>query len=690
MRARDSIHLVAWTLSALLLATPAVAPQGFTPRDVARLRSAASAVISPDGERVAYLLVVPREPLENEDGAAWSELHVVDSDGSSRAFVGGHVNVSQIAWTPDGRGITFLAKRDGDDYRSLYVIPLAGGESRRLVTHGANVRSYALASDGKRVAFLANEPDSEAQEKLDEQGFDQIIYEEDWRAVRVWIAEPDTEQEPRLLEHDGSASTLRFSPDGTKLALALAPTSLVDHSYTRRRLTILDATEGTVLARFENPGKLGDIVWSPDGQHIAFISAADANDPMDGRLMVAPAAGGGMRELMPSYDDGHVSGIRWVDENTLSFVMQEGVETFTARIGADGSRLEKLIPKGEVVVSRLSLSKDGSKAAFVGQRSSHPREVFYVTSGEKPRRLTNSNPWLEQIELAKQEVVDYEARDGMRLEGILIRPLNEQPGRRYPLIVNVHGGPESHYSNGWLTAYSQPGQTAAARGFAVFYPNYRGSTGRGVEFSKHGHADAAGPEFDDLVDAVDHLVEIGLVDRDKVGITGGSYGGYASAWGATYYSERFAASVMFVGISNNISKVGTTDIPEEMYLVHHRKWLFDDWDYFLKRSPIYYAEKGRTPILILHGDEDPRVHPSQSMELYRHLKNLGQTPVRLVFYRGEGHGNRRAASRFDYNLRMLRWMEHYLLGPGGDPPDYHIAYEQAMAPMSATTKSNEP
>jgi dipeptidyl aminopeptidase/acylaminoacyl peptidase len=242
----------------------------------------------------------------------------------------------------------------------------------------------------------------------------------------------------------------------------------------------------------------------------------------------------------------------------------------------------------------------------------------------------------------------------------------------------VHGGPESHVSNGWVTSYSRPGQVGAARGFAVFYPNYRGSTGRGVDFSKLGQADAAGKEFDDLVDGVDHLVAMGLVDKNKVGITGGSYGGYASAWGATYYSDRYAASVMFVGISDNVSKLGTTDIPEEMFLVHHRKRLWDDWDYFLNSSPIRHVERHRTPTLILHGKEDPRVHPSQSLELHRHLKTLGQAPVRLVFYPGEGHGNRRAAARLDYNVRMLRWMEHYLQGPGGDPPDYTIDYAKMM------------
>ena len=135
------------------------------------------------------------------------------------------------------------------------------------------------------------------------------------------------------------------------------------------------------------------------------------------------------------------------------------------------------------------------------------------------------------------------------------------------------------------------------------------------------------------------------------------------------------ASVMFVGISDNISKVGTTDIPYEMYMVHHRKWLWDDWKYFLERSPIYHVKKGRTPTLILHGKDDPRVHPGQSMELFRHLKTLGKAPVRLVFYPGEGHGNRKSAARYDYNLRLLRWMEHYLKGPGGKAPDKNLDYD---------------
>jgi dipeptidyl aminopeptidase/acylaminoacyl peptidase len=240
----------------------------------------------------------------------------------------------------------------------------------------------------------------------------------------------------------------------------------------------------------------------------------------------------------------------------------------------------------------------------------------------------------------------------------------------------VHGGPEGHRRNGWLSTYGSPGQVLAARGFAVFYPNYRGSTGRGVEFSKLGQADPAGGEFDDLVDAVDHLVDIGLVDRDRVGVTGGSYGGYATAWCATRYSDRFAAGVMRVGISNKISKVGTTDIPREDLLVHSRKLVYDEFEFFLERSPIAHAKGARTPLLILHGKDDPRVSVTQSREMYRALKMNTQTPVRLVLYPGEEHGNKRAAARYDYMLRSLRWMEHYLNGPGGEAPPYRLQYRQ--------------
>lgn len=646
----------------------------FTPRHVAKLRYVTSASVSPDGRHVAYTVAVQRQPLEDENGPAWVELHVVDADGKSRPFVTGKVNVAGVRWTPDGRAIAFVARRGDDKHRALYVLPIDGGEARKVIAHDADLGGVAFSQDGRQVAFLAAEPLSKQQQDYREKGFNQEIYEEDWRPTKVWIAAADGSDKPRALDLPGSASRVVWRPNARQLAVVLAPTPLVDDSYMSKRVRVADAETGKLIERIDNPGKLGQIGWSPDGRHLAMISAVDIHDPAEGRLMVTAIPGDGKpRDLMPEYE-AHVDSFAWKDDRTLLWAAGEGTATSVGTVGLDGKR-QVLIKATGPVLRSVSLSDDGRTAALVGHGPTHPPEVFLLAQGgETARRVTDSNPWLGEMRFARQEVVRWKARDGLELEGILVYPLNYEKGRRYPLIMSVHGGPEAHVSNGWVTSYSRPGQVAAARGFAVFYPNYRGSTGRGVEFSKLGQADAAGGEFDDLVDAVDHLVAQGLVDKDKVGITGGSYGGYASAWGATYYSDRYAASVMFVGISDNVSKLGTTDIPEEMYLVHHRKRLWEDWDYFLRSSPIRYVQRNRTPTLILHGKSDPRVHPSQSMELYRHLKTLGQAPVRLVFYPGEGHGNRRAAARFDYNVRMLRWMEHYLQGPGGDPPDFTIDY----------------
>lgn len=664
----------------LLLPPTAVAQQRLSVHDVARLRAVAGATMSPDGDSIAFLRSVPRDALAGQDGAPWTELHVVDAGGGERPFVAGTVNVAGVSWTPDGRGISFLERRANDERRALYLIPADGGEARRVLSHGSDIGGYAWSPDGRRVAFLATDPPARSQQELQRRGFTQIVYEEQVRPVRVWMADvPDDGEAPaaRALDLPGSASTLRWSPAGDRLAVALAPTPLVDDSLMRRTLHVIDAASGGLVTRIENPGKLGEVAWSPDGRHLAYISAVDPHDPREGRLMVVPAGGGTPRDLLGDWDEGHVHALAWQDDETLLILAYEGVTSFLGRVRTDRPGVHVLTRHTTLVAGDLSVSRDGTRAAIVADSPRHPAEVFLVLSDEAaPRRLTHSNPSLDRTALAPQEVVRYRARDGLELEGLLIRPLEEVAGRRYPLIVVAHGGPESHYANGWLTGFALPGQVAAARGFAVFHPNYRGSTGRGVAFSRLSQGDPAGREFDDIVDAVDHLIEAGLVDRERVGITGASYGGYASAWAATHFSDRFAASVMSVGVSNMISKVGTSDIPHELHMVHLRRWPWDDWNAFLERSPIAHVGNARTPLLILHGAEDTRVHPAQSLELYRHMKLRTETPVRLVLYPGEGHGNRRAASRLDYHLRMLQWMEHYLQGPGGEPPPYELEYEE--------------
>ena len=672
----------------LILITPSSLLQAKEPAEdvltevtLARIRQVSSVRISPDGKLIAYTLSVPRSVYTDDDGPAWNELHVVDQHGRSRPFVTGQVNISSIEWTPDGKNISFLAKRGQDEHKALYVIPADGGEARKVLQHETEISSYSWSPHGHNIAFTAEPKLDEEIEKDKEYGFNAEIYEEDFLPTRVWIAAADYENpgpdrdeqnRPRMLPLKGSASTLTWSPDGKHLAVALAPTPLVDDSYMMRRIHIVDVQSGKSLFQLNTEGKLGQIEWSPDGRHLALVAGVDKHDPREGHLMLASIDSPKTGDLLPDYP-GHIWSIAWHDNHTIMYLGYQGVWTTFAGIGVDGNGHKTILPVGKCTLYGLSLSQDGRSAAFIADSPQHPREVFAIGHGEEePRRLTHSNPFLKKIRLAKQQVVTFKARDGLELQGVLIRPLDERNGERYPLIMMVHGGPEAHHLNGWLTRYSVPGQVAAAQGFASFYTNYRGSTGRGVAFSKLSQADPAGKEFDDLVDAVDHLVAIGLVDKDRVGITGGSYGGYASAWGATYYSHRYAASVMFVGISDQFLTYALGDIPEEQRLVHHMKYPWQDMELIRQRSPINHFQKGRTPLLILHGKSDTRVHPAQSLALYRVLKSYGKTPVRLVHYPGEPHGNRRTGSRLDLSLRLMRWMNHYLKGAGGDLPPYML------------------
>jgi dipeptidyl aminopeptidase/acylaminoacyl peptidase len=663
---------------------------GLNFEQLAAVRSVGEVVVAPGGSFIAYILDVPRKPGVDPDGPAWRELHVVSVEGGAdSSYVRGDIKVSSIRFSPNGQLITYLAKRECDTHTSLWAIPLAGGESRRLVAFETDITDYRASPDGRRVAFIAAEPEGTERTTRRQAGYSQEIFEEDWLPKRVWLApmppfepavgDPTTDAdeivEPKPIALDGSVFHVRFSPDGRWLAVDLAPRPLIDDEYMFRRLTIVDSHSGAVRTRFDNPGKLGDFEFSPDGSRVAMISAADPNDPKEGRLLVAPVEGGAFLDVLPDLE-GHVAAFVWQDATTLMFITDEREETRFGEVDISSLEQKTHAMSGTIVggvrtpiMTGMSLSSDGRRIALVGESPTSPREVFTMAHGDAgPRRLTDSNPWLASVDLARQEVFRYQARDGLGLSGVLIRPVGESDGPA-PLILCVHGGPEGHRRNGWLTTYSAPGQVAAARGYVVFYPNYRGSTGRGVEFSKLGQSDAAGREFDDVVDAVDALVAADIADNDRVGVTGGSYGGYATAWLATRYSDRFRAGVMFVGISNKISKGMTTDIPVEDIMVHTRFPPYTRWQFSLERSPIYFAEQCRTPLLIAGGTADTRVHPSQSLQLYRALKLIGKTPVRYVRYPGEEHGNRRAASRDDYTRRLMRWMDHFVKeGKTGLPP----------------------
>jgi len=645
----------------LFVAVPLAWAQGLTPEHVAKIKNASSAVISPDGNHVAYSVSVPADPYK-ENKSASSHLYVLDvKSGESRPYytVG---SISNLDFRPTSNSITFLTKRSDDKTRAIYELPLDGGEAVKVYEYKRNISSYDWNSDGHHLVFTSYEDTEESSSPLE---YKANVYEENRSFRRAYISSTnhmgDMDHEPHELQIDGSVYMHNWSPDGKFIAVSAASTPEVDDYYMNQSVSVVAYETKEVVAEIGNEGKIGQIVWSPDGKQIALRAAADLNDPTDGRILIVSAEGG-TPELIDADFEGKYEEIAWTGKNEISFLASLGTSGAIGTIKPNGKDRKFALEVDAHSITSFSKSDKGH-IAFTASTPSHPTDLFVLKNGKKnPERMTNLNPWLEDVTLGKQEVIEYMPRDNAyTLQGMFIYPVDYNEGDRIPVITVVHGGPEAHYSNGWLTAYSMPGQMAAANGYGVFYPNYRGSTGLGIEFAYSSQEDLAGAEFDDVVDGVDHLIEEGIADKDRIGVTGGSYGGYASAWMATKYSERFAASVMFVGISDNISKWGTSDIPEELYHVHARKRLWNDYQWFLERSPIFHVDNSQTPLLIMHGENDTRVHPAQSLELFRHIKvRKPEVPLRLVFYPGEGHGNRNASARLDYNYRMMRWFDTYL------------------------------
>ncbi|RKZ59094.1 MAG: S9 family peptidase, partial [Gammaproteobacteria bacterium] len=515
--------------------------------------------------------------------------------------------------------------------------------------------NYHWSPDGSEVLFIAREKGNEASSDLP---YQPEVYEGNLKYRRAWVVNPE-KGNAETFSIEGNIESAVWSHNGSHLLMSISSSPLVDDHYMEQQLHIVNRQSKSIVASIDHEGKMGQFCFSPDGSEIAFIAGSNKFDPVAGRLFIASASGGMPMAILPDWQ-GAFESIEWIDQDQMHYLGSKGAEAVLGTYEPASKKITEMIGNG-LAISLFDVTPDGSMIT-VGDRWNHPPELFLNKKGSSTVRLTTSNPWLKEIVMGKQEVMRYKASDGLEIEGILIYPSDYDDANTYPLLVAVHGGPEAHINNGWLTGYSYPGQVAAAKGYAVFYPNYRGSTGRGLEYTLTSQGDPAGKEFDDIVDGVDALIEFGIADKDKVGVTGGSYGGYATAWLSTKYTDRFAGGVMFVGISDKVAKWGTTDIPNEEYLVHARKWVYEDYDFFLKRSPIYYAGQCKTPLLIMHGKEDPRVHPSQSMEMYRHVKSRTDTPVQLIFYPGEGHGNARATARYDYNLRMLQWFDTHVKG----------------------------
>ena len=678
-----SVVLINFLLLPIVFASPL--PSVLSLKDLSDIKKVISAQMSPDGKHIAYIQSNPRKLYVDDDGLAWREMYVSSDNGQGRPLIVGQEAIGELKWAANSKYIWFLAKRPKDAFVGIYIISITGGEASKVVSHGNHIHGFSVSKDNKKLLYWAKDAHSATQDQLVKKGFKARIFEEDNVNDKLWfvdLAKPV--KGARRIPHSGHIVDAQYHPNNTHILVQSAPSVLIDQLVLNKKISLIDH-KGKVVNEINHVGKMGKMQLSQDGKYVAFIGSNDLSDPSEGRLFVSPSKQAYLVDILPNFD-GHVRDITWLSKNRIGFIGHKGTGSLLAsKLITDKTPSYQIIKQHSDIHVALSADKSGKNLAVIAHTALHPKELFWL-KGKSIKRITDSNSWLNERQLAPQQEVVFSARDGQKITGILVLPLAPFAVPA-PLLIFVHGGPESHVSNGWLNRYSHPVQYAAAQGYASFLPNYRGSTGHGVAFSKLGQADYAGAEFNDLLDAKQHLVNQKIALSDKTGIIGSSYGGYAAAWGATALSKHFAASVMSMGISNQISKFGTTDIPNEMKLQHALKWPWEDWRWMLERSPIYYVQNSRTPMLILHGEQDTRVPPSQSMELYRALKTLNNAPVRLVLYPNEGHGIKNAAARLDFSMRMMRWLDNFLLLDQTSAPAYPLEHHLYLAPDASVDET---
>ena len=659
---RTKVIVGSFSLLVCFTLCTAAARAQWTPEEQMKVRAVSGVQVSPDGKRALFTV---SEAVTTADKSEYvTQIWIANSDGSgSFQFTFGEKSSTNPRWSPDGTWIGFTSSRSGKD--NIWLMPADGGEAQQLTDVKSAVRSFDWSPDGKQIAYTMADPKTEQEEKDEKAKNDARVVDENVKMTHLWVIpvvkDGQGKREPRQVTKGqfcvgGGDAAWDWSPDGKTVVFSHVPTLKAD-DWTRADISIVDLATSAISPLVKSGAAETDPRYSPDGKWISYVISDDP--PTWGftrRVMVVPAQGGESRALAVTFDE-QPGTIGWSADGKWIYATEtRHTVTQLMALPIDGGA-PKNVSTGDSVFG-ASLNRGRSAIGLSVQSASEAPEAF-ITPADRwaPVRVSQANTGGPRHPLGRTEVVRWKAADGLDIEGLLTYPVGYESGKRYPLLLVIHGGPAGVFTQSYIASRGvYPIATFATQGWTVLRCNIRGSSGYGKKFRYANYKDWGGMDYKDLMAGVDHVIGMGVADPGQLGVMGWSYGGFMSSWVITQ-TKRFKAASIGAPVTNLMSFNGTADIPGFVPDYFGAEF-WNDLDPYIKHSAMFNIKDASTPALIQHGDSDERVPIGQGYELYNALKRQG-TPVKMVVYPRQPHGLQEPRLVLDAARRNVEWFQLY-------------------------------
>jgi dipeptidyl aminopeptidase/acylaminoacyl peptidase len=617
--------------------------------------------ISPDGKKIAWV-----ETLIGKDGGpdGNTAIYIGDSDASAppKRLSAANPNIPRaegsVAWSRDGKQLSFLSDALKPGQLQLYVADAAGGPAKKLTNVKGLLASPAWSPDGKTIAVLFTENATRAAGPLVAETPASGEIKDSYFEQRLALVDLATGDFRQISPADMYVYEFDWSPDGRRFAIT-AVHGNGDNNWYIAQLYSLDAGPlGLMRPVYKPPLQIANPAWSPDGKRIAFIAGLMSDESsVGGDIFTVPANGGDAKNLTPDRKSS-ASWLTWTAQGKILFGEFIGGNTAISTVDpASGSIAPLFQDEGQLTSgpdgTNLSVASDGSTATAVRSSFGTPPEVWAGRIGHW-KQITHRNDAIKPA-WGQAKSISWK-NDGYDIQGWLLYPRNFDPSRRYPMIVEIHGGPGWAVQSAWPDSWDFS-TALAGEGYFVLHPNPRGSFGQGETFTRANVRDFGYGDFRDILAGVDEALRVAPIDPNRLGLTGWSYGGYMTMWGVTQ-TNRFKAAMAGAGIANFLSYYGENQIDQWM-IPFFGKSVYDDPGVYAKSSPITFIKNVKTPTLVIVGDSDGECPTPQSYEFWHALKTLG-VETQLVVYEHEGHHFVNPAHQRDRIRRTVSWFDFYL------------------------------